>query len=247
VGRNPSEQPRKVGLEARLQHELGRRLAEPVLDRRDAERPLLGAPGLGDQHPPQGPGRVALLPELRFKLVEERLEPALLDRGDRDASSPAAPRCSRTCSHARCSTSRRWMRSQNAWKRLPGDRLAARYSLTWSSRTLSISAVLSPEGMRRSSPPQQAGMKQGPFPRPGLWCPAGYERYYGPPATLPAGGDFAEGLDAPLASHATGRAWGQRGLPHFPQRALRPCRSLYPGGFWTAALPGSPRRPWPSP
>ena len=28
---------------------------------------------------------------------------------------------------------------------------------------------------------------------------------------------------------------------------MRPFRSLYPGGFLTAALPGSSRRPWPSP
>jgi hypothetical protein len=35
-------------------------------------------------------------------------------------------------------------------------------------------------------------MKQGPFPHPGLCCPPGCKRYYGPPATLPAGRDFAQ-------------------------------------------------------
>jgi hypothetical protein len=31
------------------------------------------------------------------------------------------------------------------------------------------------------------------------------------------------------------QARGRRGLPHFPHRPFRPCRSLYPGGFMTAA------------
>ncbi len=37
---------------------------------------------------------------------------------------------------------------------------------------------------------------------------SGYERYYGLPATLPAGRDFAKGLYAPIASRATNRRVG---------------------------------------
>jgi hypothetical protein len=59
-------------------------------NRRDAKRPLLGTPRLGDEHPPRGPGTVALLPELLLELVEERLDPALLDLGDRDAVNPGS-------------------------------------------------------------------------------------------------------------------------------------------------------------
>jgi hypothetical protein len=86
-------------------------------------------------------------------------------------STPAAPRFSRTCCHARSSTSLRWMRSQSAWNRRDGDRLAARYSLTWSSRTLSCLVWLGLSAMHRSFRHRRAQMKQSPFPHPRLCCP----------------------------------------------------------------------------
>ncbi len=92
-------------------------------------------------------------------------------------------------------------------------------------------------------------MKQSPFPRPRFCCPTGYERYYGLPATLPARRDFTGSplIRAHRFPSEQPQTRGQRGLPHFPHRPFRPCRSLYLGGFMTAALPGSTRRPWPSP
>lgn len=153
-------------------------------------------------------------------------------------STPAAPRFSRTTCHARCSTSLRWMRSHSAWKRRFGDRLAARYSLTWSSRTLSCLAVLSPEGMRRSFRRHQTRIKQGPFPRPRLCCPSGCKRYYGPPATLPAERDFAGSplIRAHRFPDSTSAGPGPARASPVPAPTLRPCRSLYPGRFLTAAL-----------
>jgi hypothetical protein len=57
-------------------------------------------------------------------------------------------------------------------------------------------------------------MKQSPFPHPRLCCPPGYERYYGLPATLPAGRDFANGLYAPIASRTNNRRPGaDEGFP----------------------------------
>src|SRR3990172_1922614 len=76
------------------------------------------------------------------------------------------------------------MRSQSAWKRRFGDRLAARYSLTWSSRTLSCSVVLALAGMHRLLPSSSSPDEASPLPAP----------------------------------------------------TVRPFRSLYPGGFLTAAL-----------
>src|SRR5215211_4845696 len=126
-------------------------------------------------------------------------------------STPAAPRFSRTTCHARCSTSLRWMRSQSAWKRRFGDRLAARYSLTWSSRTLSCLAVLSPEGMRRSFRPRHSTDEAGPLPSPPvlLSCAAQAVLRAPPPPTRP-GHDFTahHRLYAPIASQANIRRPG---------------------------------------
>jgi hypothetical protein len=108
--------------------------------------------------------------------------------------------------------------------------------------------VLSPEGMRQSFRRHQARMKQGPFPRPRLCCPSGYKRYYGPPATLPAGRDFAGSplIRAIAFRTAHPQTRGQRGLPH-PAPTIRAMPIPLPRGFLTAALPGCTRRPWPSP
>src|SRR5206468_180465 len=57
---------------------------------------------------------------------------------------------------------------------------AARYSLTWSSRTLSCSVLLAPEGMHQSFPRQQARIKQRSFPSPPVLLSARLKRYYKP-------------------------------------------------------------------
>jgi hypothetical protein len=51
-------------------------------------------------------------------------------------------------------------------------------------------------------------MKQGPFPHPGLCCPAGSIGTTGPSATLPTERDFANGLYASTASRAHNRRPG---------------------------------------
>ena len=47
---------------------------------------------------------------------------------------------------------------------LYGDRLAARYSLTWSSRTLPCSVLFAPEGIHQSFPPHHSTDEAGPLP-----------------------------------------------------------------------------------
>ena len=58
----------------------------------------------------------------------------------------------------------------------------------------------------------------------------GLERYYRPPATLPAERDFANGLYAPIASRANIAALGAGEGSPVPAPTIRPFRSLYPGG-----------------
>ncbi|MCA1699618.1 MAG: hypothetical protein LC790_12255, partial [Actinobacteria bacterium] len=59
-------------------------------DRRDAQRPPLGAPALGDIHPSRGPRAITLLFELYLELIEERVDPTVFDLGDRDAVNPGS-------------------------------------------------------------------------------------------------------------------------------------------------------------
>jgi hypothetical protein len=92
-------------------------------------------------------------------------------------------------------------------------------------------------------------MKHGPFPYPRLCCPAGSSGTTGRSATLPAGRDFA---GSPLIrTHrfpgTTSAGPGPGRASPVPASTFQPFRSLYPGGFIAAALPGSSRLPWPSP
>ena len=106
---------------------------------------------------------------------------------------------------------------------------------TWSSRTLSCLAVLSPEGMRRSFQPRQTRMKQGPFPHPRLCCASGSSGTTGPSATHPAERDFANGLYAPTApGHAPADPGPGRASP-VSASTIRPFRSLYRERFIAAA------------
>jgi hypothetical protein len=92
-------------------------------------------------------------------------------------------------------------------------------------------------------------MKQGPFPRRRFCCPHGSSSTTGPSATLPAGtrlrGSTAYTRPS-LPGHNPADPGPGRASP-VPAPTVRPFRSLYPGGFLTAALPGSSRLPWPSP
>src|SRR5262249_11854414 len=56
------------------------------------------------------------------------------------------------------------MRSQSAWNRLPGDRLAARYSLTWSFSDLVLLGVVGPAGHAPALPSSSSTDEAGPLP-----------------------------------------------------------------------------------
>ena len=70
---------RKIRLEDRLQHNNHRRLHHPVTDRGDAQR-ALAAVTLGDPHPQQGLGPVALGSQLLPQRFQPRLHAPGLDR-----------------------------------------------------------------------------------------------------------------------------------------------------------------------
>lgn len=92
-------------------------------------------------------------------------------------------------------------------------------------------------------------MKHGPFPSPEVVLSFGLKRYYGP-LRHPPGRTRLRGATAYTRPSLPGRTSadpGPRRAPPAPAPTMRPFRSLYPGGFMTAALPGSSRLPWPSP
>jgi len=105
---------------------------------------------------------------------------------------PAAPSLLRTRSHAFCRTSLRQIRSNNAWKRRPGSRLAARKSACWSSRTLST-GLLGLAAMPSHLPPATRATKAGPLPSTGVVA-AGIVGTTNPSDSLPARATFALGL-----------------------------------------------------
>ncbi len=80
-------------------------------------------------------------------------------------------------------------------------------------------------------------MKQGPFPHRRFCCPRGSSGTTGPSATLPAGTRL-HGITAytrpSLPEHQPAGPGPGRASP-VPASTLRPFRSLYPGGFFTAA------------
>ena len=105
---------------------------------------------------------------------------------------PAAPSLLRTRSHAFCRTSLRQIRSNSAWKRRPGSRLAARKSACWSSRTLST-GLLGLAAMPSHLPPATRATKVGPLPSTGVVA-AGIVGTTNPSDSLPARATFALGL-----------------------------------------------------
>ena len=108
---------------------------------------------------------------------------------------PAAPSLLRTRSHAFCRTSLRQIRSNSAWKRRPGSRLAARKSACWSSRTLST-GLLGLAAMPSHLPPATRSTKAGPLPSAGVVA-TGIDGTTNPSDSLPARLPFALGLWAP--------------------------------------------------
>ena len=108
---------------------------------------------------------------------------------------PAAPPLLRTRSHAFCRTSLLQIRSNSAWKRRPGSRLAARKSARWSSRTLSV-GLLGLAAMPSHLPPSARATKAGSLPSTGVVA-AGIDGTTNPSDSLPARLPFALGLWAP--------------------------------------------------
>ena len=71
----------EVGLEDRLDHQLGGRLHDPVTHGRDAKRALPARP-LGDHHAPNRQGPIAFRRQLRLEPVQEGLDALGLDGFD---------------------------------------------------------------------------------------------------------------------------------------------------------------------
>src|SRR6266545_4770820 len=139
----------------------------------------------------------------------------------------------------------RWTRSNSAWNRRFGDRLAAQYSLCCKARVLLNGVLLDPSVMHPLLPTPQARTKQGPFATTGCVVHADH-RYYDPLRRPPGSMRLpARRLYAPAAPrpHARGRG----GPLQFPPPPSERSASHYGGGFLGAAHPGSSRLPWPSP
>jgi hypothetical protein len=83
VGGPPWPEPERavqhVGLEDRLEHDLERRLHDPVGHRGDRQRPLLDRAGLGNPHPTRRQRSVAATRKGHGELVEQPVNPILLD------------------------------------------------------------------------------------------------------------------------------------------------------------------------
>ena len=75
----------EVGLEERLDHRLHGRLHDPVAHRRDRERPPLQRARLRDEDPTRRKRAVAPCLQIRGQLVEQPVDPVLLDGGEDDA------------------------------------------------------------------------------------------------------------------------------------------------------------------
>jgi hypothetical protein len=108
---------------------------------------------------------------------------------------PAAPSLLRTRSHAFCRMSPLQIRSNSAWKRRPGFRLAARKSACWSSRTLST-GLMGLAAMPSHLPPATRTTKAGPLPSTGVVA-TGIDGTTNPSDSLPARPPFAFGLWEP--------------------------------------------------
>src|SRR5271166_5929896 len=86
AGSEPVARLQEIGLEHRLEDDLGGGHDHPVTDGGDAEGPgCPRLPGLGDVDPPQWPGTVLIRPQLVGQSFEELSHPGLLNGVDGDA------------------------------------------------------------------------------------------------------------------------------------------------------------------
>ncbi len=152
---------------------------------------------------------------------------------------PAAPLLRLTSTHACASTSGRYTLSYKAWNLRVDDRLAARYSVLWSSRTPRYRVSLALWAFTSASPFQTRLRFFGSFPQVELYC------------LDPASGIITRSDSLSPNCHFVGLTYrqscsGEEGLPSSLSNILsipRPLRRrLLP---W--CCPGSSHVPWPSP
>lgn len=112
-----------------------------------------------------------------------------------------------------------------------------------------VVGVVGPRGHAPVLPSPSNTDEAGPLPSPEVVLSFGLQAVLRAPRH-PAGRTRLRGNTAytrpSLAGQTTAGPGTARASP-VPAPTIRPCRSLYPGGFLTAAPPGSSRRPWPSP
>ena len=89
-GPEPERARQEVGLEDRLEHDLHRRLHDPVTDRGIDSGRCSSRSGLRDEHPARRQRPPTPLPQFRGQLVEQPGNPVLLDIGD---GGPVDARC----------------------------------------------------------------------------------------------------------------------------------------------------------
>ena len=95
-GSEPERARQEVGLEHWLDDDLHCRLHNPVADRRDRQRALLGRAGFGNPHPAGRQRPIRLCPKIGGQLVEQPGHPVLLDVGD---GGSVDARCAAVAAH----------------------------------------------------------------------------------------------------------------------------------------------------
>ena len=204
----------EVGLEDRFDHRLQGRLHDPVAHRRDRKRPPLLPTGLRDEDPARRQRTVAPLLQLRGQLVEQTIDPVLLDGGEGDAVDAG-----RAAIGAHLPP--RPLQDVPAVD-LVVERVEASSGLGLGrpvERSLQFSDPVllgghSHVGTRQPFPARDAQTKQRPFPSPPVLLSGRLERYYGrlrrPPGSPPTSrlctGYRARRSDALSAAAGPGRA-----------------------------------------
>jgi hypothetical protein len=155
-------------------------------------------------------GAIALFSELVPQLIEERLDPVLLNLGDRDAVNPGGAAVlphllPRSLQHIPAMDA--VPERVEASIRRP---LGRQVQLDLEFSDLVLLGVVGPLGHAPVLPSSSNTDEAEPLPSPEVVLSSGYERYYGLPATLPAGRDFTahHRLYAPIASRAHDRRPG---------------------------------------
>ena len=77
----PKAARQKTGLKDRLEHDLRRRLHDPVTDSRNRQRAPLRPARLRDKHPAGGQRAVAAIPQIRGQLIKQPVHAVLLNHG----------------------------------------------------------------------------------------------------------------------------------------------------------------------